>query len=98
MKPLLRAAVALSLTVSSMAVGAALSMIEAGPAHAQPRGHAPPQRGDYLPPDVVKSGPNVDHAAHHLRRPPSGYGWFSLAGVYVMASVSTGLIVEVVAP
>ena len=96
MNPLLRAAAALSLTVSSMAVAPLL--FAATPAAAQPRGHAQPQRGDYLPADLLKSGPNVDAAASHLRRPPSGYGWFSLAGVFVMASVMTGLIVEVVAP
>ena len=94
MKPLLRAAVALSLSVSSIAA-AALTVLTPAAAEAQARRTAP-QRGDYLPPDVVKSGPNVDYAAQHLRRPPAGYGWFSLGGVFVMASVSTGLIVEVV--
>jgi Ni/Co efflux regulator RcnB len=92
MNPLLRAALALSLSVSSMAA------FTATPSAAQSHGHAPPRRGDYLPPDLLKTGPNVDQAAARLRRPPSGYGWFALAGVFVLASVSTGLIVEVVGP
>ncbi len=95
MKPLLRAAVALSLSVSSMA--AVTVLISACPAAAQAQ-RGQPQRGDYLPGDVIRGGPNVDAAAQHLRRPPSGYGWFSLGGVFVMASLSTGLIVEVVSP
>jgi Ni/Co efflux regulator RcnB len=62
---------------------------------------APPhvlRRGDYLPPEVLRAGPNIDHAAAHLRRPPAGYGWFSLNGAFVLASLSTGLVVEVVRP
>jgi hypothetical protein len=96
LKPVLGTALALALTLSVL--GAATVAMAPVPAAAQARGHALPQRGDYLPPDLLKSGPNVDAAAAHLRRPPSGYGWFSLTGVFVLASVSTGLIVEVVAP
>jgi Ni/Co efflux regulator RcnB len=47
---------------------------------------------------VLRAGPNIDHAAAHLRRPPAGYGWFSLNGAFVLASLSTGLVVEVVRP
>ena len=98
MKRLPRAIAALSLTVSSMAAAPAVLLAIPAVAQAQAKGHALPRRGDYLPPDLVKSGPNVDAAAQHLRRPPSGYGWFSLAGVFVLASLSSGLIVEVAAP
>jgi hypothetical protein len=98
MKRLPGAVLALSLTVSSMAAAPAVLLALPGVAQAQPKGHALPRRGDYLPPDLVKSGPNVDAAAQRLRRPPSGYGWFSLAGVFVLASLSSGLIVEVAAP
>jgi hypothetical protein len=93
MKPLPGAALALSLMAASLGAAAAPTM-----AAAQARAHAQPRRGDYLPADLIKAGPNVDAKAAHLRRPPEGYGWFSLAGVFVMASVSSGLIVEVVAP
>ena len=72
-------------------------LLAAAPAVAQAR-HALPQRGDYLPADVLKSGPNVDYSAARLRRPPEGYGWFQLGSAYVLASLSTGLIVEVVGP
>ncbi|MDB5458615.1 MAG: hypothetical protein JWO72_356 [Caulobacteraceae bacterium] len=96
LKTVFRAALTLALTLPVL--GAAAVVMAPTPAVAQARGHALPQRGDYLPADLLKSGPNVDPAAAHLRRPPAGYGWFSLTGVFVLASVSTGLIVEVVAP
>jgi Ni/Co efflux regulator RcnB len=92
LKSVLKAALALALATAPMAMTAA-----SAPAFAQAR-RSMPQRGDYLPGDMLKAGPNVDAAAARLRRPPAGYGWFSLAGVFVMASVQTGLIVEVVAP
>jgi hypothetical protein len=94
MKPLLRALSALSLSVSSLAAGTASPAV----AEAQGKAHALPKRGDYLPADLIKAGPSVDAKAAHLRRPPTGYGWFSLSGVFVLASVANGLIVEVVAP
>jgi hypothetical protein len=89
----LRAALALSLLASCAAMGAA----SPGIAAPQPT-HALPQRGDYLPADLIKAGPNVDIKSARLRRPPAGYGWFSLAGVFVLASMTNGLIVEVVTP
>ena len=66
------------------------------PAAAQPREQAAPHRGDHLPKDLLAAGPNVDPAAARLRRPPAGYGWFQMGKAYVMASLSSGLIVEVV--
>jgi Ni/Co efflux regulator RcnB len=54
------------------------------------------RRGDKLPAAVLQAGPTVDYAAQHLRRPPDGYGWFAVGGDMVMASLSSGLIVEVV--
>jgi Ni/Co efflux regulator RcnB len=94
MKPLAAALLALSLVTSSVAGLLAAPSVAA----AQVKGHAAPKRGDYLPPDLLASGPNVDEKAAHLRRAPSGYGWFSLGRIYVLASVMTGLIVEVVTP
>ena len=58
--------------------------------------HALPRRGDYLPQEVLQAGPVADYAAARLRKPPSGYGWYQIGRAYVMASVATGLIVEVV--
>jgi Ni/Co efflux regulator RcnB len=58
--------------------------------------HPLPRRGDYLPQEVLQGGPKVDYAAAHLRKPPVGYGWYQIGRAYVMASVATGLIVEVV--
>ncbi len=92
MKSLLRALV-LTLTLSSAAIGLAAPTAAA----AQARAHAQPERGDYLPPDLLHAGPNVDPAVARLRRPPEGYGWFQLRKAYVLASLQTGLIVEVVA-
>jgi hypothetical protein len=99
MKSLARTApIRLALTIALLATPALAPAFLAGPAAAQARGHGLPQRGDYLPPEALRAGPNVDAGAAHLRRPPSGFGWFSLGGVFVMASLSSGLIVEVVAP
>ena len=89
MRLLLQIAAALSLAI---APAAALS-IPAGFAQAATR-HL--HRGDTLPPAVLQAGPTVDYAAQHLRRPPDGYGWFSVSGDMVMASLSSGLVVEVV--
>jgi Ni/Co efflux regulator RcnB len=58
--------------------------------------HPLPRRGDYLPQQVQQMGPIADYAAKHLRKPPAGYGWYQIGRAYVMASVATGLIVEVV--
>jgi Ni/Co efflux regulator RcnB len=73
-------------------IGLALA---AAPALAQET-HALPRRGDYLPQPVQQGGPIADYAAKHLRKPPVGYGWYQIGRAYVMASVATGLIVEVV--
>ena len=66
----------------------------AAPAWAQAARHW--RRGDVLPPEVLRSGPTVDYAAQRLRRPPDGYGWFTLNGAFLLASLSTGLVLEVV--
>ena len=73
-------------------IGLALA---AAPALAQ-ENHPLPRRGDYLPQGVLQGGPIADYAAKRLRKPPAGYGWYQLGRAYVMASVATGLIVEVV--
>jgi Ni/Co efflux regulator RcnB len=73
-------------------IGLALA---AAPALAQET-HPLPRRGDYLPQAVQQAGPIADYAAKHLRKPPAGYGWYQIGRAYVMASVATGLIVEVV--
>ncbi len=58
--------------------------------------HPLPRRGDYLPQEVLQGGPKADYASARLRKPPAGYGWYQIGKSYVMASVATGLIVEVV--
>jgi hypothetical protein len=55
-----------------------------------------PRRGDTLPQAIMQAGPIADYASKHLRKPPAGYGWYQIGRAYVMASVATGLIVEVV--
>jgi Ni/Co efflux regulator RcnB len=69
--------------------------LAAAPALAQ-QTHPLPRRGDYLPQEVLQAGPVADYASKHLRKPPAGYGWYQLGRAFVMASVATGLIVEVV--
>ena len=91
MKSLLRAAVILAVALSPAAAAFA-------PSAALAQAGRPLQRGDYLPPEALKAGPNVDYAAERLRRPPAGYGWFRVGAAFALASLSTGLIVEVVGP
>ena len=55
-----------------------------------------PRRGDYVPQDILAGGPKADYAAAHLRKPPVGFGWYQIGHAYVMASVATGLITDVV--
>jgi Ni/Co efflux regulator RcnB len=72
-------------------IGLALA---AAPALAQDR--PLPRRGDTVPPEVMQGGPIADYAGKRLRKPPAGYGWYQIGRAFVMASVATGLIVEVV--
>jgi Ni/Co efflux regulator RcnB len=68
--------------------------LAAAPALAQDR--PLPRRGDYVPQEVLQGGPIADYAGKRLRKPPAGYGWYQIGRAFVMASVATGLIVEVV--
>lgn len=69
-------------------------VLPASPAQAQARHQW--RRGEMLPAQVLHAGPNVDYSAQRLRRPPTGYGWFAVDGQVVLASLSSGLILEVV--
>jgi len=92
MKPLSWAGSALAL---ALAIAPVLALVPGGETvHAQQRRQW--KRGDTLPPEVLKGGPNVNDAAQHLRRPPSGYGWFALDGAFLLASLSSGLVLEVI--
>jgi hypothetical protein len=80
---------------------AAFSLIAAAlfatPALAQAPQPIPiPHRGDMVPQAVMQAGPIANYQAMHLRKPPTGYGWYHIGRSYVMASESNGLIVEVV--
>ena len=86
--PSVLAAVALAL---APCLGAFMA---AQPSAAQTRHHW--KRGDVLPAGVLHAGPDLNYAAQRLRRPPDGYGWFSVDGEYLLASLSSGLILETV--
>ena len=53
------------------------------------------------PPRLVGNGDAATHsrsrpyAAQRLRRPPEGYGWFAVDGAFLLASLSSGLILDV---
>ena len=80
--------------LAALAIATAIVPLCAPPqAAAQARRHW--QRGDILPAAVLQAGPNVNYAAQRLRRPPDGFGWFSLDGVFLLASLSSGLIMDV---
>jgi|GEM_PF-3012307 Ni/Co efflux regulator RcnB len=65
----------------------------AAPAAAQARRQW--RRGDTLPIETLRAGPDVNYAAQRLRRPPEGYGWFAVDGAFLLASLSSGLILDV---
>ena len=79
---------ALAIAVAPLAAGVTVAQ----PAMAQARHWRP---GETLPAEVLHAGPNVNYAAQRLRRPPDGYGWFALDGVFALASLANGLIIEV---
>jgi Ni/Co efflux regulator RcnB len=58
-------------------------------------GYAPWRRGALLPPyyrnDVVE-----DYGRYHLRRPPMGYHWVQVGQSFLLVSMDTGLIFDVV--
>jgi Ni/Co efflux regulator RcnB len=85
--PKIWAALALATAATSAGMGPPL------PAHAQAR-HLW-RRGETLPAEVLRAGPDVNYAAQRLRRPPDGFGWFTLDGAFLLASLSSGLIVDV---
>jgi Ni/Co efflux regulator RcnB len=58
--------------------------------------HAIPRRGERVPQVILNGGPIANYAALHLRKPPVGYGWYQIGHAYAMASISTGLITDVV--
>jgi Ni/Co efflux regulator RcnB len=58
--------------------------------------HAIPRRGEQVPQAILNAGPIANYAALHLRKPPVGYGWYQIGHAYAMASISTGLITDVV--
>ena len=58
--------------------------------------HAIPRRGDKVPQAILDAGPLANYAAFHLRTPPVGFGWYLIGRAYAMASISTGLITDVV--
>jgi len=55
-----------------------------------------PRRGEQVPQAILNGGPISNYAALHLRKPPVGFGWYQIGHAYVMASISTGLITDVV--
>jgi Ni/Co efflux regulator RcnB len=87
---------ALSRRASLKKIGLIAAALVIAPTAALAQTHPLPRRGDYLPQEVLQGGPIADYAAAHLRKPPVGYGWYQIGRAYVMASVATGLIVEVV--
>lgn len=68
------------------------------PAFASPDfrpGFTPWRRGSFLPP-AYQGFAVDDYGRFHLRRPPYGYHWVQVGGEFLLVSVSTGLIFDVV--
>jgi hypothetical protein len=74
------------------AAAMAILTIAPSPALAQAGGL---KRGDVLP-DAYRGQVVSDYERWHLRRPPTGYAWYRVGGQFVMASMSTGVIFDIV--
>ena len=53
------------------------------------------RRGQYFPP-AARGAALSDYARYHLRRPPPGYYWYRNGDDFILASLASGLIFEVV--
>jgi hypothetical protein len=53
------------------------------------------RRGDMLP-EAYRDQVVADYERWHLRRPPSGYAWYRVGNQFVMASMTTGIIFDIV--
>jgi Ni/Co efflux regulator RcnB len=53
------------------------------------------RRGGYMPPQY-RGEPLQDYGRYRLRPPPRGYTWMRVGGSYVLMSVGTGQIFDVV--
>jgi Ni/Co efflux regulator RcnB len=58
-------------------------------------GFAPWRRGAFLPP-AFQSQVVDEYWRFHLRRPPYGYHWVSVGEEFLLVSVTTGLIFDIV--
>jgi len=69
-----------------------------GPASREPGfrpGFAPFRPGAFLPPEY-EGAIIYDYPRFHLRRPPYGYRWVQAGDEYLLVSMSTGQIFDVV--
>jgi Ni/Co efflux regulator RcnB len=69
-----------------------------GPAFETPGfrpGFTPWRRGSFLPPEYQNFVVG-DFDRYHLRRPPYGYHWVQVGGEFLLVSVNTGLVFDVV--
>ena len=58
-------------------------------------GFTPWRRGSFLPPQY-QTYEVYDFDRYHLRRPPFGYHWVQVGGEFLLVSLNTGLIFDVV--
>jgi Ni/Co efflux regulator RcnB len=79
--------------VAAAAIAALTFAASTASARPHPEWHsgAHMNRGDW------SHGQAVDYHQHHLRAPPRGYAWREVDGNYVLAAVTTGLILSVIA-
>lgn len=85
---------ACALAATTLAVLAATAPAAARPAELAQAGPAL-RRGDVLP-DAYRGQIVTDYERWRLRRPPSGYAWYRVGNQFVMASMATGVIFDIV--
>ena len=73
----------------------AASLALAAPTAAIAQANGGLKRGDILP-EASRGQVVSDYQRWRLRRPPEGYAWYRVGGQFVMASMATGVIFDIV--
>jgi Ni/Co efflux regulator RcnB len=97
MKRLLIAAAAAALATGGVTAAMAQPMDHKGGGDHHFVKHDEWRKGGKIRTEDWGRGQQVDYRAHHLRNPPNGYEWREVDGNYVLAAVTTGVILDILA-
>ena len=80
---------------AAVLTSSATAVVCIAPAEALAQAAGALKRGDVLP-DAYRGQIVTDYQRWRLRRPPDGYAWYRVGAQFVMASMATGVIFDVV--